>query len=97
MITSITLKNLFFGNYPTNKIDGAYGEKDTNDLYSHLSNSIDNLNEVQWLIFNLNKDLNTNDINAIVFNCMGKHAKVKVYTKKKRTYYISGLTIHEED
>jgi hypothetical protein len=100
MITSITFQfsyNKKFVNPATQKGRKVYGERNTNDLEMALHDDINFLQNCHDLVTDLNIDLLTCRIQEKVREHFGIDANVTAITKRKRNYFIGGLTITEED
>lgn len=82
---------------PNLQTPNFYGESNTEDLQTLLSEDIVWLQKFNLLIAELNKDLSTKKIADMIKLFTGIDAIVKQKTKKIRTYFVAGLTIHEDD
>lgn len=99
MITSITFQFQYNKNYLNKSLRtlGLYGERDTEDLLKSLQDDVKFLEKIEDLVAELNKDLLTCRIQEIIVEKFGVIPRITKKTKHKRTYFIGGLTIHEED
>lgn len=97
MITSITFQFKYNKNYLTKKT-GAYGEETTTDLQRHLNEDVELFKTIHAFLERLNSNLSDPDTPKLINEFFpGRRAIVTQKTKTKRTYFVSGLTIHEED
>ena len=97
MITSITMQSRWNKSYLSVKNNAIHGERDIDDLHSELQNEIERMQVLEKLVKSLNADLSRKIIAAQIISATGVEPIVTIKTKKKRTYYIGGLTIHEDD
>lgn len=100
MITAITFQWKYNEKYLNKKeiTHPRYGLHDTIQLEKELKEDIDKLqNVVLKIVSDLNADLDNTNVQEIVMRHAKRAAMVTNRTKKYRTYYIHGLTIHEED
>ena len=74
-----------------------YGEQTTTELQEFIEGQIEVLNRTKDLLEELNSDLSQTDIANTVYKHFEMQPEIRTITKKKRSYYIAGLTIHEED
>lgn len=75
-----------------------HGLHNTIQLEEELKKDISTLqNVVLKIVSDLNADLDNANVQEIVMLHAKRRAMVTNRTKKYRTYYIHGLTIHEED
>lgn len=97
MITSITIQSRWNKKYLSVKNPSNYAEKDLNSLESEIQNEIDRMQTLKKIVKVLNENLSTELVASKIISVSGIEPIVTVKTKSKRTYYIGGLTIHEED
>lgn len=100
MIISITFQFTYNKNYLNKDIQKFFplGDKYTTDLEQYLLDDITFLQSIHSLIADLNKDLSTTKIKEKIAEHIGGHEpRITTKTKTKRSYFIGGLTIHEED
>lgn len=97
MITSITMQSRWNKSYQSVKNVRNYDERDLDDLQKEIKNEIERMQILEKIVKSLNEDLSTKLIAEKINSLTDTQPIVTVKTKKKRTYYIGGLTIHEED
>lgn len=95
-IQSITFQSQHNKNYyaPDGEKQG-YGEQSTIDLQNRLENAT--LKQVHALIADLDEDMSTTHLAEKIEEHLGAKSVVKQKTKRKRTYSIFGITIHQTE
>jgi len=75
------------------------GTKYIEDLQKSLADDSVSLHKIELLLEDLNLDLSTNKIREKIQHYFPNWNPQAVTnkTKSKRTYFVGGLTIHEED
>lgn len=99
MITSVTFQNSTSKNYINHSLQTVhvYGEKTTFDLHDYLQDEVEFIKNVMAIVSALNKDLKNGKVLNILEGLGYKNLDCRVLKKKKRSYSLMGLTIHEED
>lgn len=98
MITSITFQFSYNKNYiPTASVPKVYGESTIADLELSLLQDSAFLPKVHSLVKTLNNNLAAAVNASFIGESLDFPCRVTEKTKKKRSFYCAGLTIHEED
>ncbi len=99
MITSITIQTQMNKNYKSafTVKTKLLGDRFTTDLETELNTHLQLIKLCGKVVTELNKDLLTCRIAEKMTEITGYAPIITHKTKHKRTYFWSGLTVHEED
>lgn len=98
MITAITFQFAYNKKYLNKElVTSIYEDRSTEQLQEILLGDIIFLSKVHTLVSRLNSDLLTCRIPEIIEEIFNMKVTPTKKTKHTRTYFIGGITIHEQD